>query len=299
MLIPLAAISMKPHLLKIPLRADHSFNIRYDIVPHFYNQWHYHTEIELVYIIRGSGKQFIGDNIHHFKDDDMVLLGTNLPHLWKSDEKFLRKNSKFKVEALVIHFQPDCFGKEFFALPENKDISRMLEQARHGLRIEGDTKKSIADMMRRLMDAKKVERILLLMQILETIAGSAHTSPACNQTLQFHYNPAETDRLNTIYQYILNNFSSEITLTQIAGVANITPHSFCRYFKSRIKKPFSRFLLEVRIAHACNLLANSNKTVAEICYESGFNNFSNFNRHFKAITGKTPLERRKDYKSLN
>ncbi|MEP7258506.1 MAG: AraC family transcriptional regulator [Flavitalea sp.] len=286
---------MKPHLLKIPLHSDHSFNIRYDIVPHFYNQWHYHPEIELVYIIRGSGKQFIGDNIHQFKNKDMVLLGSNLPHLWRSDEKTLHKNSSLKVEALVVHFKTDCFGQGFFNLPENRDIGGILEQARYGVRIEGETREKIAALMQKLLVAAKSDRIILLLQVLQIIANSKHTFPACSKNLEFQYNPAETDRLNTIYQYILDNFSRDITLAQIACVANITPHSFCRYFKSRIKKSFSRFLLEVRIAHACNLLAETHKTVADICYESGFNNFSNFNRHFKALTGKTPLAHRKNY----
>jgi YesN/AraC family two-component response regulator len=286
---------VKPHLLKIPLKPEHSFNVRYDIVSHFYNKWHYHPEVELVYIIKGSGRQFIGDNIHHFKPGDMILLGTNLPHLWRSDEKFLKKNSKLKVEAIVIHFMLDCFGEHFFDLPENKELVRLFDRAQQAVRIKNNTRKIVFELMQRLLIAKNSERIILLLQILQIIAHSRQTKLVCSKGLQFHYNPTETDRLNNIYQYILKNFSKEITLDQIAKVAHISPHSFCRYFKSRIKKTFSRFLIEVRIGHACKLLAETNKSVADICYESGYNNFSNFNRHFKSITQKTPLEHRKDY----
>ena len=286
---------MKPHLLKIPLKPEHSFNVRYDIVSHFYNKWHYHPEVELVYIIKGSGRQFIGDNIHHFKPGDMILLGTNLPHLWRSDEKFLKKNSKLKVEAIVIHFMLDCFGEHFFDLPENKELVRLFNRAQQAVRIKNNTRKIVIELMQRLLIAKNSERIILLLQILQIIAHSRQTKLVCSKGLQFHYNPTETDRLNNIYQYILKNFSKEITLDQIAKVAHISPHSFCRYFRSRIKKTFSRFLIEVRIGHACKLLAETSKSVADICYESGYNNFSNFNRHFKSITQKTPLEHRKDY----
>jgi len=101
---------MKPHLLKIPREDEHSFSVRYDIVSHFYNKWHYHPELELVYIIEASGRQFIGDSIHHFKNNDLILLGSNLPHLWRCDEKFLVKNSNLKVEAVIVHFLPECFG---------------------------------------------------------------------------------------------------------------------------------------------------------------------------------------------
>ena len=286
---------MKPHLLKIHLKPEHSFNVRYDIVPHFYNKWHYHPEVELVHIIKGSGRQFIGDNIHHFKPDDMILLGSNLPHLWRSDEKFLKPQSKLKVEAIVIHFMPDCLGEAFLKLPENKALLHLIDKAQMGVRVKNQTKRQVSGLMQDLLVAKNSERIILLLQIMQAIAHSRQTKTVCSPGLQFVYNPTETERMNGIYQYIMTHFSGEITLAQIAKVAHIGPHSFCRYFKSRIKKTFSRFLLEVRIGHACKLLAETHKPVADICYDCGFNNFSNFNRHFKSMTGKTPLMHRRYY----
>jgi AraC-like DNA-binding protein len=289
---------MKPHLLKIPKEDEHSFSVRYDVVSHFYNKWHYHPELELVYIIEASGRQFIGDSIHHFKNNDLILVGSNLPHLWHCDEKFLEKGSKLKVEAIIIHFLPDCFGTSFFNLPENKSLVSLFQKAKMGIRIKNQSRDAVCKLMRQLVDAKNSERIILLLQILETIAESKQTKTICSEALTFHYSKTEAERLNTIYQYILHHFSRQLTLEQIARVAHLTPNGFCRYFKSRIKKTFSRFLLEVRIGHACKLLAETEKSVAEICYESGFNNFSNFNRHFKVIAGRTPLNHRKHYQDI-
>jgi AraC-like DNA-binding protein len=289
---------MKPHLLKIPKEEQHSFSVRYDVVSHFYNKWHYHPELELVYIIEASGRQFIGDSIHHFKNDDLILVGSNLPHLWRCDEKFLEKGSKLKVEAIIVHFLPDCFGRDFFKLPENKSLLQLFQRARMGVRIKNQSRDIVAGLMRRLVQSKNSERIILLLQILETISQSGQTKTICSEELSFQYSKTEAERLNTIYQYILNNFSRQLTLEQIAKVAHLTPNGFCRYFKSRIKKTFSKFLLEVRIGHACKLLAESEKSVADICYESGFNNFSNFNRHFKIIAGRTPLNHRKYYQEI-
>lgn len=289
---------MKPHLLKFNLKNESSFVIRHDIVPHFYNKWQYHPELELVYIIKGSGRQFIGDNVHHFKAGDMILLGSNLPHLWRNEEKYFKKNSRLSAEAIVIHFMPDCFGEYFLKLPENKALLKLFEKAQQAVRIKNNTKGKIIELLEKLLTAKGSERIILLLQILDSIAISKETKTVCSKGLQFHYPTSDSDRLNHIYQYILNNFSREITLAQIANVAHISPHSFCRYFKSRIKKTFSSFLLEVRVGHACKLLAETNKSVAEICFESGFNTFSNFNRHFKAITGTTPLLHRYHYQHM-
>jgi AraC-like DNA-binding protein len=289
---------MKPHLLKIPKEDEHSFSVRYDIVSFFYNKWHYHPEIELVYIIEATGRQFIGDSIHHFKNNDLILIGANLPHLWRCDEKFLVKGSRLKVEAIIIHFLPECFGPGFFKLPENKGMFRLFQMAQMGVRIKDQTGISVGNLMRQLVTAKNSERIILLLQIMNTIAESNETKTICSEGLTFQYSASEAERLNTIYQYILNNFTKEISLEQIAKVAHLTPNGFCRYFKSRIKKTFSRFLIEVRIGHACKLLAESDKPVADICYECGFNNFSNFNRHFKQIARRTPLNHRKYYQEI-
>lgn len=290
---------MKPHFFKIQLKPEHSFSVRHDVIPHFYNQWHYHPELELMYIIEGTGRQFIGDHVHHFKSGDMILLGSDLPHYWRSDDAYFEVDTPLKCEAILIHFLPNCFGDTFFTLPENKAIHRLFSKAQQAVRIKGDTKENCISLLHKIVPAKNSERIILLIEILQNIAQSKETKTVCSKGLEFHHNPKEAERLNTIYQFVLNNFSSPITLEQVAKQVHISPQSFCRYFKSRIKKPFSKFLIEVRIGHACKLLAETDKSIADICYESGYNNFSNFNRHFKNITQNTPLEHRYHYYVLD
>src|SRR4051812_21235865 len=144
---------MKPDLLKIERSPEHSFSIRHDVMPRFYNKWHYHPEIELVYIIRGTGRQFIGDNIHHFKPGDMILLGQNLPHLWRSDDRFLVKNSRLKVEAIILHFTAECFGENFFQLPENKTLRHLFERASQAVRIKNATRDQVGILLKDLLTA--------------------------------------------------------------------------------------------------------------------------------------------------
>ncbi len=289
---------MKPHLLRIHLNLEHSFSVRHEITTHFYNRWHHHPEIELVYIIQGSGRQFIGNHIHHFKSGDMILVGSGLPHYWRSNDIYFAKNVEIKSEAIVIHFLPNCFGDYFFKLPENKEIERVLQKAQQALRIKGNTKETIKGLLYKLVAENGSERIILLMQILQKIAQSKEVKTICSEGLEFPQNTNEADRFNAIYQFVLSNFSSEITLKEVAKIVHLSPQSFCRYFRSRIKKTFSKFLIEVRIGHACKLLAETDKSIADICYESGYNNFSNFNRHFKNITNKTPSEHRCHYSNV-
>jgi AraC-like DNA-binding protein len=285
---------MRPHLLKVQFKTNHTFSIRYDSVPHFYDQWHYHPEIELVHIHKGIGARFIGNKIERFKPDEMILLGANLPHIFRCDKKYYNNEIKFNAEASVIHFAASLLGDVFLNLPENKLLLKLFNKAKQGIRITGQTKNTVSLLMNQLYSAEGTERLILLLNILHCIAVSKSNTVISAKSFDFSWDELENSRLNSIYQFILANFSTGITLEQIASVANLTPHSFCRYFKSRTKKTFSVFMLEIRVENACKLLSETDKSVADICYESGFNNFSNFNRYFKGITGQTPLQYKKN-----
>ncbi|MDE3236746.1 MAG: AraC family transcriptional regulator [Bacteroidota bacterium] len=283
---------MKPKLLKISFQPEQSFSVRIDSVPYFFCEWHFHPELELVHIHKGTGTQFIGDAIEHFKPGDMILVGSNLPHLWKCDDKYFEKGSKLKAESTVIHFMPDVFGEHFFSLPENKSLIKLFDKARQGIRVTKKTRQLVGEKMQLLLQAEGTERIILLLQILQSIANSKEVHTIASKNI-YSYSKKESERLNPIFQYLFTHFSGPVKLNEVAALAHMSPHSFCRYFKLRTRKTFSRFLMEVRIGHACKLLSETDKSVSQVCYESGFNNFSNFNRHFKEITGKTPLQHRK------
>lgn len=284
---------MKPHLLKVALGPEYSFSIRHDVVPYFYNHWHYHPEIELIHILKGSGTQFLGDSIGHFKPDDMILVGANLTHMWRNDEPYFSKNSGLKSEAIVIHFAPDFMGRPFLELLESKALLNLLERAKQGICISGKTRAIVRDLMQKMFKLQGMDRIIHLLMILNQIAVSRDTVLISSKGFHINNGEAETNKIDRIYQYVMNHFKEKITLEQIAARVNISPKSFCRYFKSRTRKTFSGFLMEVRIGHACKLLNEENMSISEICYESGFNNISNFNRYFKLLTNTTPLHYQK------
>lgn len=288
-----SSITDKIQHLKIDMPPEQSFSVHHNVVPFFHNKLHCHPELELVYIVKGSGKQFIGDSIHYFKGGDMILVGENLPHLWKNDEQYFSKKADLDCESYIIHFANDCFGKEFFNLPENKNLKELLVKAKQGVSINGNTKSAVIQMMQEILHARSTQRIILLVNILNIIAASKNTKTICTQSVNFNLSSSDSERINAICQYIMQHFNRKIPLKEIAAVAHLTPNSFCRYFKSRIKKSLCDFLIEIRIGHACKLLAETEMPVAEICFECGYNSFSNFNKHFRLITGKSPLQYRK------
>ena len=286
---------MKPHLLLVPVGPDQTYSVRHDIVPYFLNRWHYHEEIELVHIVEGKGTQFIGDSIHHFKQDDLILVGSNLPHYWKCDDIYFQNNSELKVEAKVIHFLEDIWGDKFLKMHENKAVRELYKKAKQGILIQGKTKIKVIEIIDKMLTAKGMKRILLLLEALYVIAHSHEYTFLSTVLALNNYNEAEAKRINDIYQYSLANFKKKITLNEIADVANISTNSFCRYFKTKTKKTYSQYLIEIRVLYSCKLLIENKLTISGICYESGFNNFSNFNKFFRVITGKSPLQYKKEF----
>ena len=281
---------MKPQLLKVPKGLQKSFSIRRDVVLYFYHRWHYHPEIELSHIEQGSGTQFVGDNIRSFQSGDLLLIGPNLPHYWRCDEKYFQRESKLYAQATVVHFSEDIFGKSFLGLPENKAIHDLLVKARLGMKILGEGTDKVKMLLHELLNQSNGNPIISLMQILETLAHCEEINLLSNTQYQNEYDQYDTDRINHIYQYSISNFQKKISIEEISEVANISPHSFCRYFKSRSRKTYSQFLLELRIGHACKLLSESRIPVAQVCFESGFNNFANFNKYFKQFASVAPME---------
>lgn len=287
---------MKPQLIKMSSDNLQSFSVRQDKVPHFFKNLHYHSEVEFVLIDKGSGTHFIGDSISRFSEGDLYLIGSNLPHCWRCDDIYFENKPDLVAEAKVVHFLENYWGIQFLDLPENKAIRDLLIKAKSGIKVIGKTKFAISKILDKLLTAKSTERIILILQALSLIAHSKDliilSSPGFTNN---NYIVSEAERINDIFNYTMSNFHRKITLEEIADVANISPNSFCRYFKNITKKTYSQFLMEIRIGHACKLLIESTKNVNYVCYESGFNNFSNFNKYFKAITGKSPLSYKKSF----
>jgi AraC-like DNA-binding protein len=289
---------MKPHLLKVSPEPESSFNIRQNKGANFYNQWHFHPEIELIYIHQGRGTRFIGNNVSRFESNELMLIGSNLDHMWRCDPEYFFKGSKLMAEVTVIYFHRDFLGDKFFDTPEMKSINSLLEKAKRGIKITGDTRYEIEDMIIKMPDARGTERIVTLLTILDKIANTNNKQFINSMYHPVKFDEEESNRLNKIFHHTLTNFQNGITLAEIASIANLSPKAFCRYFKSKTRRTYYNFLLEVRIAHACNLLLGKDSTVNEVCYESGFNNLSNFNRYFKRIMHKAPLEYKKEHLRL-
>lgn len=289
---------MKPLYRKLPAKLESSFSARHDVMPNFGNVWHYHEELELHYTIRGEGVRFIGDNISSFAPGEIILVGEKLSHAWRCKDEYYQNNPDYNIEAIVLQFLPDCLGKPLLQLPEAYLIPKLFEKAKSGLIIKGETKKLVGELMRDCVNETGFGKIIALMQILRILAETDECDTIVKTQTTFHQsNEADNIRLNNIFNYTHAHYKEDITLEEVANIANLSITSFCRYFKTMTRKTYYDFLVEIRISHACRLLVENKLPTEVICFECGFNNVSNFYRHFKKVMGLTPLEYKKRYLS--
>lgn len=277
---------MKAQLLKISNKIEQSFSIRHDEVPVYHNRWHYHPEIEIILIRKGKGTFIIGDAVASFEENDIFMLGSNLPHLFRYDTTEEQNYS----DAYVIHFLPTFFSSEFLSFPEMKSVKEIISKATRGIQIKNNDPIQNNYLFESLHESEGFHRIIKLFNVISHITQNDNNTLLSSLGFSQTYDSIDSERLDNIYQYVLSNFDREISLEEISNVANLSVNSFCRYFKTKTNKTFTNFLLEIRIGHACKLLLETDLNISQICFECGFNNLSNFNRYFKKFVQKTPTE---------
>lgn len=278
-----------PELERIEPAFGQSFTLRKfeEINPNAQPFWHFHPELEIVYIKHGSGKRHIGNHISYYSGGDLIFLGPNLPHYGFTD-RLSGSNSE-----IVVQMKEDFLGVDFFQLPEMQLISQLFERSKSGLSFYGNTKDETGARMNSLFYMNPFEKITEFLKILHILASSKEYNILNAVGVALVVQAQDTNRIDHIYKYVREHFTDSIQLESIAAEVNMTVPSFCRYFKKVTGKTFTEFVNEFRIVHACKLLSEERHTIAEICFDSGFNNFSHFNRLFKATTGKSPNVYRK------
>ncbi|GAB3643564.1 AraC family transcriptional regulator [Spirosoma arcticum] len=305
-----------------------SFVAKELIEPHFDPNWHFHPHYQLFLVKEGTGMRFIGDSIKPFGPGDLVFLGPNLPHLWRSDQAYFTKPCTppgqpkagalvarpLVARGIVVYFSGNFLGDRFFAGQEMTALRHLFDHARQGLEWTGSGRdRAEAGLENLVAQPAGFGRILSLLTLLNDLSHTSDyrflTSPGYTNTMKAsEANPAEITaterperayrRMQLVHDYVLSHFHDDLNLDTIADMAGMTAPAFCRYFKAHANKTFSGFVSEVRIGHACKLLMNGTLSITQISFESGFHTLSNFNRQFKDITGQTPSGYVKTYRQL-
>jgi len=250
--------------------------------------WHYHPELELVYVRGGHGRRHVGSHVSHYTDGELILIGSNLPH-WGFTDRFTGNKSE-----TVVQFSTNFPTADFLNLPEMRNVSHLFDRARNGLSFNGYTRQVIGSRLERLIDLDPLNRMLSLVDILQQLAVCGDFESLNADGFHLQIATHGYDRFNDIQQFISDNFRRDIPLTEVAGISAMTVPAFCRYFKKVTGNTFINYLTNFRIVYACKLLGDDHSTIAEVAYDSGFNSLSQFNRAFRKIVKRTPTEYRAD-----
>ena len=254
--------------------------------------WHFHPEVEMVYVNKGKGRRHIGNHLSYFNNSQLILIGSNLPHNGFTD----RLTSKGK--ETLVQFHPQFLGDALNALPEMKNILQLLERAKKGILFKPEIKKIVGPKIEKLPKYVGIKSVTKLLEILELLALTNDYTLLNENGYVFETQPQDTNKIDKIYKYVNKNFQNHITLDQIAEEVSLTVPAFCRYFKKITGKTFTQFVNEYRVFYATKLLTESQSSITDICFECGFNNFSHFNKVFNEVVGKSASKYRSEIKSM-
>lgn len=255
-------------------------------------QWHYHPEVELVYVKGGSGKRQIGSHVSYYSESSLMLIGSNLPHCGFTDRFTANK------QETILQLNEKFLGDGFFDVPEMQEVKDLFEMAKGGIAFRGATKEKAGALLEGMEYQDEFERLISLLHILRILSQSQEFRVLNAGGFALEAGIKDNDRLNVVFNHVKANYKEEITLEEIADLVSMTIPSFCRYFKKMTNKTFTQFVNEYRLVHASKLLAEQPITITDVCYECGFNNFSHFSKSFKAFTGYSPSDYRKQLKTI-
>ncbi|HXR84960.1 MAG TPA: AraC family transcriptional regulator [Hanamia sp.] len=251
--------------------------------------FHFHPQLELTCITKGKGKRFVGNNMTGFENTDVVLIGCNLPHCWKLTPPDM------KASAIVIQFNCDFLGESFFDLPEMSQVKRLLKRSESGIEFRGKTKEQIRSAMELMLEKNHFDKVISLLEILNKLSVTKEYVLLNKKNSVGIQSDDNRERINKVFAYIVENFHDEILLNDASSTIGMTPNAFCKYFKKMTRKTFMETVIDYRINFATQQLVETDKSVADVCFESGFRDMSHFYKTFSSRMEMSPLNYRKHF----
>lgn len=276
---------------KIYVPNKHSFITRKLTMQTNSNRIHSHKNFELNLITSGSGRRIVGNNISCFTEGDLVLLGPNISHCWEVLEPVKNK----EPECIVTHFYEDIITSDFFNIPELDDVVDLLKKSDKGILFRGTGTKEAGKSIYKMAELKGLPRFIELLKVFNRLLHIEDREYLTLPSLMPNFYDKGREQIDKIYRYVFQNIQEGITLKDAAKIVYMEPNSFCRFFKKKTGQTFMDYVKSARLGIATKLLAETNKSITQICYECGYNSLANFNHYFKVVMKKTPSEYRKQF----
>lgn len=253
---------------------------------------HKHEAMELNFVENCDGaRRIVGDSIEVLGKYDMVLVGSNLEHAW--DQYDCQSKS---IHEITIQFPPDLFNEQFLQRNQLSSIRALFQNAKRGIAFELNTIMELYEKIKAITQSQPgFYRMLKLMEILYELSMQENYTLLASRSFSNVKNTPESIRVRKVEEHIDQNFKQEIRLKTLSDIAGMTPAAFSRYFRMKTGKTVSDYIIDIRLGHAARQLIDTTNSVADICYDCGFNNISNFNRIFKKKKGCSPTAFRENY----
>ena len=279
---------MKVPTIQLPHVPIKSFIFHIEHDP--FTPWHHHPEFELVYIKRGKGRRLVGDHVARFEMNDLIFLGPYLPHQWNCDNYSTDRKEESINEAYVIQFEWDFIGKTFFEIPETTGLKKFLVNSSRGVEFSGETKEEVIKTMNDMFGMNDSGRFYALLDIFRIFEYTDEFSFMASVNSINDFSSKDNEPMQTALKYIHQNFQKRLQIEDLLEITHKSYSSFYCTFKKTFMMPFKEYVLNVRIGYACKLLDEGYLNIAEVAYDSGFENLSNFNRQFLKIKAITPRQ---------
>lgn len=253
---------------------------------------HRHDEYELNFLANCTGaRRVVGDSMETIGEYDLVLIGNGIEHGWEQHEC-----DNNRIREITIQFSHDLFGESLLEKTQLASVRRMLEVSSNGIVFSSG---SIMKVFNRLDNLTKIDSgfygMIELMAILYELAEEGNYRRLSSSSFASLKPTVDSRRVQKVQDYINLRYKEDIRLSDLAALVGMTPTAFSRFFKLRTGRSISEYVIDIRLGHATRQLVDSTTSVAEICYECGFNNVSNFNRIFKKKKGTSPKMFREIY----
>ena len=278
-----------------PLKTEFSksFYLERKVAPYFGSDWHYHNEYELLLTLKGEGLRIVGDNIDQFTAPELIFMGTKLPHLFKN------KDEGKEVDYIILKFGDTISGQQLFNIPEFKSVKKFLDRSNRGILFSKEAVKSVQPLILEMFECSEIQKLLNFIKIFEILSTETECQYLASENFSMNEVHNDEFRIQKVMDFMNEEYYRDITLDDLADIANMTKNSFCRYFKNKTGKTPFQVIREYRINKACQMLINGNKSITEVCFDTGFNSFSTFNRIFKNLKNISASEYKNQYTQLS
>lgn len=275
---------------QLDITPSNPLRIRYYDYKNYTFPWHYHCQYELIYVEEGEGYCVVGDNILNYTHESLFLFGPNLPHWMQNNEEYYQEDCPLRVKGVNVQFEKDLMQYSFSNYLQFSSLRELLSLSSRGIHFDLRKHPQVSALMKKIPGSKGVDQFVLLLQVFSELSKIKEMVIGASPNYEETLGNFKVGKLDKIIAYLSRYYTREITLEEISSFAAMNPSSFCRFFKGNTGKTFKEYIVEMRVGYACNLLAVSQLSISQICYQSGFDSVSHFNRCFRKMKGCSPSE---------